>query len=386
MKTRGRQLFTPVLCLLAVGMAVSGCLVQTDNSVNGDAATFAPLPPGVSKDFAQASVIFKKNCAQCHSDDWAGLSEQQLIQQNYIVPGNPDASELYGRLKGANAKGGFTGDMPQSLPPLSRQDIRTIRNWIEKASTSTPVPSPSFSDTPFGFAQAIIVENCATCHHHQSWKQFGEADFIAKQLVVPGKADSSVLYQNLSGANVPGVDPGEMPLGAAPLAADDLQTIAAWINQISPTAEPSATPSPSPSPSSDPSSGPSSSPSVSPSPVATSTPSPMPSPTVAVLNAAQRTAAALAVVSESCSDCHGGVKTATSTAFQGQTVAAFANFTTDSDFVTAGLIISGNPASSWLIRSLKTYGDIATMPQADNPLSSADEAVLSAWISGIGQP
>jgi cytochrome c553 len=366
MKSLHRKAFVCTMYLLAVGLLAS-CMVQTDNSVNGDASTFAPLPPGTSKEFAQASAILKKNCASCHSTDFTSDSEQQLVNQSWIVPGNPDKSQIYGHLKGSATKGGFPQDMPKSLPPLSHQDIRTIHDWIEQVANGSPSPTPppSFADTPFGRAQAIILTNCATCHHHQEWNHFQEFDFIAKQLVDPGSAENSLLYQKLSGVSIAGVDPGNMPDGGDPLATADVQTIATWIDQIS---APQPTPSPSPLPT------------VSP------TPAPSPSASVTLLNATQRTAAALAVISNSCSDCHGKAKTATSTAFQGQAVGAFSNFTRDSDFVTAGLVSPGNPSTSWLIRSLKGYGDIASMPQGDDALSSPDEATLTSWIAGIGQP
>lgn len=346
---------------LAVGLLAS-CMVQTDNSVNGDSSTYAPLPPGTSKEFAQASAILKKNCATCHSTDFTGDSEQQLVDQNWIVPGNPDKSQIYGHLKDSGAKGGFTQDMPKSLPPLSHQDIRTIRDWIEQvANGPSPTPTPSFANTPFGRAQAVILTNCASCHHHQAWNHFQESDFIAKNLVDPGSADGSLLYQKLSGVSIAGVDAGDMPEGGDPLATADVQTIATWIDQIS-APQPAASPSPSPAP------------------------TPSPSASVTLFNATQRTAAALAVIASSCSDCHTRAKTASSTAFKGASVGAFANFAADSDFVTAGLVSAGNPGASWLIRSLQGYGDIASMPQGGGALSSADEATLTSWIAGIGQP
>jgi mono/diheme cytochrome c family protein len=361
MKPLHRKALICTMNLLAAGLLAS-CMVQTDNSVNGDASTFAPLPPGTSKEFAQASTILKTNCASCHSNDFTGDSEEQLVSQNWIVPGNPDKSQIFGHLKGSGAKGGFTQDMPKDLPPLSHQDVRTIHDWIEQVTNSPgPTPSPTFANTPFARAQAVILTNCATCHHHQAWKQFKEYDFIAKNLVDPGSADGSLLYQKLSGVSIAGVDPGDMPEGGDPLATADVQTIETWIDQIS-TPQPTASPSPSP------------------------IPTPSPSASVTLFNATQRTAAALAVIASSCSDCHTKANTASSTAFKGVAVGAFANFTADSDFVTAGLVSPGNPSTSWLIRSLQGYGDIASMPQGGDALSSADEATLTSWIAGIGQP
>ncbi len=353
-------------------------MVQTDNSVNGDASIFSQPPANATSAFLNVSTILKKNCVPCHAGDIASFTEEQLVSQGYVVPKNPDGSLLYERLNGSNAGGGLQEDMPKGEAPLSSNDLATIRSWINQIDaitpipTLTPVPSPSpHPDTPFGNAYAIITVSCVSCHHHQTWANFSESDFVTGGLVTPGNADTSTLYQRLIGANVAGVAAGDMPKTGAPLTADQLLTISTWIDQISAVA-----PSPSPSPVVSPS------PSVLPS----SVPTPSPSAPAVLLSASQRTAAALAVISNECADCHGGSKTATSSAFSGQTVAAFGGFTADTDFVSSGLIKAGDPANSWIIRALKGYGDLALMPTDDGAIPSDEEATLVTWISGIGQP
>jgi len=79
-------------------------------------------------------------------------------------------------------------------------------------------------------------------------------------------------------------------------------------------------------------------------------------------------------------------KTATSTGttgYSGQTVEAFAEFGTDPEFVAAGLVDPGNPEASWLIRSLRDYGDIGSMPKPSGSLESEHYRILHDWIDGM---
>ena len=78
-----------------------------------------------------AYAIFQQNCLICHGPDGAYketllMEHNALIEKGSVVPGNPDASELYNRL--------ITTDvakrMPLGQPQLRAQSINTIRNWI----------------------------------------------------------------------------------------------------------------------------------------------------------------------------------------------------------------------------------------------------------------
>ena len=76
-------------------------------------------------------AIFEQSCLICHGPDGAYketllIEHNALIDNGTVVPGNPDASELYNRLVTTDA----AKRMPQQQPPLSAQAVNTIRNWI----------------------------------------------------------------------------------------------------------------------------------------------------------------------------------------------------------------------------------------------------------------
>ena len=77
-----------------------------------------------------AYAIFEQNCFICHGPSGSHkesllIEYNALIQNGTVVPGNPNASELYSRL--------ITTDTAKRMPlgsQLSTQAINTIRNWI----------------------------------------------------------------------------------------------------------------------------------------------------------------------------------------------------------------------------------------------------------------
>ena len=90
-----------------------------------------------------AYAIFEQSCFICHGPTGSFketllIEHNALIQNGTVVPGNPNASELYNRLLTTD----IAKRMPLNLPPLSAQAIDTIRNWIlagapDWAATST---------------------------------------------------------------------------------------------------------------------------------------------------------------------------------------------------------------------------------------------------------
>ena len=79
-----------------------------------------------------AYAIFEGSCLICHGSDGAYretllMEHDALIGGGTVVPGNPNASELYKRLLGPTESG---AQMPFGQPPLPPQSIDTIRRWI----------------------------------------------------------------------------------------------------------------------------------------------------------------------------------------------------------------------------------------------------------------
>ncbi len=79
-----------------------------------------------------AYAIFEASCLNCHGPDGAFretllMEHSELIDGGTVVPGNPDASELYKRLLGPTENG---VQMPFGQPQLPAQSIDTIRRWI----------------------------------------------------------------------------------------------------------------------------------------------------------------------------------------------------------------------------------------------------------------
>ena len=98
-----------------------------------------------------AYAIFERTCFGCHGPDGAFketllIEHNALIDNGIVVPGNPDASELYNRLVTTDA----AKRMPQQQPPLSVQAINTIRNWILAGApdwTATSTTNGNFIST-----------------------------------------------------------------------------------------------------------------------------------------------------------------------------------------------------------------------------------------------
>ena len=76
-------------------------------------------------------AILEQKCFVCHGPtgsfrDALLIEHNALIENSTVVPGNPHTSELYNRLITTD----IAKRMPLHQPPLSDQEINTIRNWI----------------------------------------------------------------------------------------------------------------------------------------------------------------------------------------------------------------------------------------------------------------
>ena len=91
-------------------------------------------------------AIFEASCLNCHGPDGAFretllMEHAELIGGGSVVPGNPNASELYKRLLGPTENG---AQMPFGLPQLPPQSIEVVRRWIlagapDWTATTTPL-------------------------------------------------------------------------------------------------------------------------------------------------------------------------------------------------------------------------------------------------------
>ena len=77
-------------------------------------------------------AIFETRCFNCHGPDGSFretllIEHNALIEGGTVVPGNPDASELYKRLLAPTENG---AQMPLGQEPLPPQSVDTIRRWI----------------------------------------------------------------------------------------------------------------------------------------------------------------------------------------------------------------------------------------------------------------
>ena len=92
-------------------------------------------------------AIFQQSCLICHGPDGAYkesllMEHNALIEKGSVVPGNPDASELYNRLLNTDT----AKRMPLGQPQLPVQSINTIRNWILAGAPDWAVTSTTDGD------------------------------------------------------------------------------------------------------------------------------------------------------------------------------------------------------------------------------------------------
>ncbi|MDE0325080.1 MAG: hypothetical protein OXN27_14290, partial [Candidatus Poribacteria bacterium] len=97
-------------------------------------------------------AIFEQHCLDCHGEfgsysDVLTIKHKDLIEDRSVIPGQPDASELYLRLLGDTDTG---SQMPLGQEPLDSEEIAIIRRWIEAGAANweaIPKPERSFITT-----------------------------------------------------------------------------------------------------------------------------------------------------------------------------------------------------------------------------------------------
>ncbi len=93
----------------------------------------------------QAFAIFEQRCLDCHGEfgsysDVLTIKHRDLIENQSVIPGQPDASEFYLRLLGDTDNG---SQMPLGQEPLDAEMIATVRRWIESGAPDwEAIPKP----------------------------------------------------------------------------------------------------------------------------------------------------------------------------------------------------------------------------------------------------
>ena len=116
-------------------------------------------------------AIFEQSCLVCHGPNGAYkesllMEHNALIEKGSVVPGNPDASELYNRLITTET----AKRMPLGQPQLTAQSTDTIRNWI--LSGAPDWTAPPITDGDF-ISPAEILSTIET--HLMSLSSFDRA-------------------------------------------------------------------------------------------------------------------------------------------------------------------------------------------------------------------
>lgn len=108
---------------ILISISVTSCYYDTLPE-----EVFVPVPGGVSY-AADIQPIWNQSCVNCHQgneppDLRAQNSFNVLLNDGWVIPGDPDASILFRSLRGEGAS-----LMPPGNP-LTSQRINLVRQWI----------------------------------------------------------------------------------------------------------------------------------------------------------------------------------------------------------------------------------------------------------------
>ena len=100
----------------------------------------------------QTYTVFEQHCLDCHGEfgsyaDVLTIKHSDLIEDQAVIPRQPDTSELYLRLLGDTDNG---SQMPLGQESLDAETIATIRRWIEAGAPdwdAIPKPKRNFITT-----------------------------------------------------------------------------------------------------------------------------------------------------------------------------------------------------------------------------------------------
>jgi len=190
---------------------------------------------------ADVEPILRASCHPCHSAAQAQADLRLDSRESAVKggvsgpamnPGNAGDSLIVKRATGA----GGLARMPLGLPPLSDQQIVTLRKWIDLGapwSAAAPVASPKGAIDFTAQVQPIFRANCVRCHGPDQQKSQLRLDSrtsalkggLSGRVILPGNAKESLLVRHLLGQEKP-----RMPFEGTPLPESQIALIRKWID------------------------------------------------------------------------------------------------------------------------------------------------------------
>jgi hypothetical protein len=102
---------------------------KIENSSSTDDIVYGDFVDTGSPNFLTAKAAIRANCLDCHAV-WKRYTEQDFIDNNLVVRGDPANSKIYYRNLLAS-EGPGPHNMPASgYPPISPADLSAMKNWI----------------------------------------------------------------------------------------------------------------------------------------------------------------------------------------------------------------------------------------------------------------
>ncbi|MAX66957.1 MAG: DUF1592 domain-containing protein [Bacteriovoracaceae bacterium] len=209
------------------------------------------------------SQILISKCLNCHGPSHAinlSLSQKELIQKGYVIPGKPIESPLFYRLKNAGAK-----PDKETMPlnqALEADEINKISVWIKSLKTSSlpdevvespppennnsednensPPSTVDFQTLELSFnnvKEHILKNNCLNCHSAQgsaSHSNFDVTDYndlVTQGYITKGKpAESPLLYRIKDAQLKPNLE--NMPITGETLTVEEIDYMKRWISSL----------------------------------------------------------------------------------------------------------------------------------------------------------
>lgn len=163
--------------------------------------------PGV--DFTRdVAPIIERHCIRCHQPGNAETqlslaTNSDLAERGYLAPGDPQSSYL---LDVVTSSGGEPPSMPKEGPPLSDEDVRTLRTWISAGAVWPAdfiVRQKPQADRDWWSLQPLAAVEPPTSNVPDDWRANPIDAFLYAQLAANGlrpnpPADRRIIIRRLS--------------------------------------------------------------------------------------------------------------------------------------------------------------------------------------------